>query len=513
MNLAHSFLLKKHLLLTLSLFGFISLLSIAGFHSFFVSAAGANVLSNPGCETNTNYFSGYQASISRTTAMKRSGNASCKVTSTGGTYYIIESTQSIANPQKGQTYTATAWVRSDSNSGRKIYLSLRERGGSSPQRTLYGPEVILTTQWKQVTNTFVVQSTGRTALDFQVVQNPGSRNHVFYVDDMSFQQEVVPTLTPTPTPTSVPTATPIPPTLTPTPTASISPTNMPTGTLTPTPTAPVPTATSIPTPTPTSPSGQAMPVGDLPGWKQLFAEDFTVAAPLGSMGASCTNDGGWEAAANKIVYTGASGAKWKTYPDCFTDTYQKRPYRSDQVLSVQDGVLNFYLHPVNGQPAGANPSPIIDGVTQYQTYGRYVSRFKVDKANLNDYYAAWLLWPQSEKWGVGGDGEEDFPEGRLSSTVGGFHHCLSNTANNCGIANTNNAKFTEWHTYVMEWTPMYVKYILDGQVVLNYTNAAEIPNKPMRWQLQAETNTSSPNLVSGNLIVDWVAVYSYNPSQ
>lgn len=464
---------------------------------FQANANGINTLSNPGCETNTNYWQGYQASVSRTTTVKYAGTAACKVTSTGGNYYILESTQSYPNPQLGQTFTATAWVRSDANAGRKIYLSLRERGGSAPMRTLYGPAVTLTTQWQQVTNTFTIQSSGRTALDFQIVQNPGSRKHVFYADDMTFQLASAPTPTPT--------ATPVPPT----PTIGSEPTTTPSPSVEPTAT---PSATPTPTPS-TSPSGEAMPVGDLVGWKQIFAEDFTVDAPLGSMGASCTTDGGAEAAANKIIYTGANGTKWNTYPDCFLDTYQRRPYRSEQVLSVQNGMMNFFLHPVDGKPAGANPSPIITGTSQYQTYGRYAARFKVDNANLSDYYAAWLLWPQSEKWGVGGDGEEDFPEGTLSGTVGGFHHCLSNTALNCGFANTNNAKFTEWHTYVMEWTPTYVKFILDGQVVMNYTNTSEIPYKPMRWQLQTETNTSSPNMVGGNLTLDWVAVYSYNPMQ
>jgi hypothetical protein len=278
-------------------------------------ADGTNLLSNPGCENGTNYFQSYQANITSTTAIKRSGAASCKVTGTAGSFYSLASTQSYANPALGRVFTGAAWVRADTNNGRSVNVALRERGGSAASRTVYGTAVQLTTQWQLVTGTITVQSTGRTALDFYVVEDPGAAGHVFYADDMTFQL------------------------------------------------------------TPSSPSGQAMPIGDLPGWKQIFAEDFTVNAPTGSWGASCATD---PDPANKIVYTGANGTQWRTYPDCYTDTYQHRPYRSDQVLSVHDGVLDFYLHNVNGQPAGANPSPVINAATasQYQTYGRYTVRFK-----------------------------------------------------------------------------------------------------------------------------------------
>jgi|GEM_PF-1551088 len=258
---------------------------------------------------------------------------------------------------------------------------------------------------------------------------------------------------------------------------------------------------SSPSPSSASPSGEAMPVGDLPGWKQIFADDFTKNAELGSWGSECDAD--------KIVYTGAEGQQWKAYPKCFNDTYQKRPYRSDEVLSVQNGILNFWLHNVDGQPAGANPSPVINAETgeQNQTYGRYTARFKVDTPTLSEYYVAWLLWPQSEVWPEGG--EEDFPEGSLAGNVGGFHHYAgSGACVGCqDVAKDIGATFTQWHTYTMEWTPDRIKYILDDQVVLDSTK--HVPSEPMRWQLQTETNGNGTN--SGNLMVDWVSVYSYQP--
>ena len=75
------------------------------------------------------------------------------------------------------------------------------------------------------------------------------------------------------------------------------------------------------------------------------------------------------------------------------------------------------------------------------------------------------------------------------------------------MAVNTQARFTDWHTYTIEWMPGRVRLLLDDTVVLNTTNW--VPDKPMRWQLQTETNGAGTN--SGNLMVDWVSVWTYSP--
>jgi len=245
----------------------------------------------------------------------------------------------------------------------------------------------------------------------------------------------------------------------------------------------------------TSPDGlTAAPVADLAGWQHIFADNFTRDAALGS----------WANPSDpsKIVYLGNGGQQWLTYPQTFTDTYQHRPYRADQVLSVANGTLDFYLHNVDGQPAGANPCPILANGSPYQTYGRYSARLKVDTAALSEYHIAFLLWPQSEQWPR--DGEEDFPEGALSSTSGAFAH-YARAAGGQDAVNTGEA-FTNWHVYTIEWLPGHVRFYLDDDLVLDSTRY--VPRTPMRWQLQVETDGYGAN--SGHLLVDWVSVWSYS---
>ena len=228
-------------------------------------ASSNNLLSNPGCESSTSLFSGYQASLSVSSSNPHSGSTSCKVVSNGGSFYDIQSLQSYPNPKAGTVFTGYAWVRADSNTGGKVFLAMRESGGGNA-RTAYGPGITLTTQWQQISNTFTVQSSGRTSLDYYIVQDPGSSGQSFYVDDMIFQSgnaivptTAVPTTAPTLIPTLAPTATMIPPTATLIPTATKAPTPTLVG-ATAIPTAGlIATATPFPTSTPTPTSGPAQP--------------------------------------------------------------------------------------------------------------------------------------------------------------------------------------------------------------------------------------------------------------
>ena len=242
------------------------------------------------------------------------------------------------------------------------------------------------------------------------------------------------------------------------------------------------------------PSGVAAPVGDLPGWHQVFVDDFTVNAALGSWGSSDPS---------AVVYTGDHGGEWVEYPDGWpsTNTNGAPGYEPGQVLSVHDGMLDFYLHNVNGLPAGANPSPVLADGSQYQTYGRYTMRFRTDTSDLADFHIAWLLWPQDDdNWQ---SAESDFPESDLNANdVSAYAHFGGSGSQDAFSASVD---FTQWHTYTQEWGPGYRKYYLDD--VLIGTSTSQVTSLPERFQLQTEP-TGGNDGDSGHLYVDWIAVYS-----
>lgn len=240
-------------------------------------------------------------------------------------------------------------------------------------------------------------------------------------------------------------------------------------------------------------------------WHEVGEDNFTVPAPLGSLGTSSES---------KVVYVGDHGLRWTEYPDgwgCATKArggiFYPHCYRPANVLSVHNGVLDFYLHNcayADGVVAacGANLAPVIPTTgSVYQTYGRYSARFKVifnDARHLDQYHIAWLLYPHDPS--AQPCAESDFPEMYLNETrVKAFAHwgCRGKFDR---FAETIN--LTQWHTFTQEWGPGYRRYYLDGKLVGQSTNA--VWRGPERWQLQTEAHARGGDATSGHLLVDWV---------
>ncbi len=236
-----------------------------------------------------------------------------------------------------------------------------------------------------------------------------------------------------------------------------------------------------------SPSGEAMPVGDIPGWRQIFADDFTTDVPVGS-------------------FPSAVSDRWGAYEDGWKDTSGHGTYMPSKVLSVSGGLLNFNIHTEAGVPMVSAPYPKINGARNGtgQLYGRYAVRFRADA--LQHYKAAWLLWPDSGVWP--GEGEIDFPEGDLDGKISAFMHRTGATSGGDQDYYLTDATFPTWHTAVIEWTASRVTFILDGRVL--GTSTSRVPSTPMHWVLQTETALSGQvpaASTAGNVQIDWVAVY------
>jgi hypothetical protein len=245
------------------------------------------------------------------------------------------------------------------------------------------------------------------------------------------------------------------------------------------------TATATPVVSSSSSSSGAMPTGDLPGWHQIFADDFN----------SNVSTGGFPGSSYSNHFT--------VYPDGTADTAgqhgEHSNYYPSKVVSVNNGVLSEYVHSENGTRMTAALQPILPG---NHLYGKYSVRFRADA--VAGFRAAWLLWPDSEVWPH--DGEIDFPESDLVDKIGGFVHRQDATAVNDQDAFSTDATYTSWHTASIEWTPGKVRVILDGVVVGESTT--RVPNTPMHWVLQTEGSRDSGPYSAGNVQIDWAVAYS-----
>ncbi len=232
----------------------------------------------------------------------------------------------------------------------------------------------------------------------------------------------------------------------------------------------------------TGSSGSSLPVGDLPGWTQVFRDDFLTPTPEGT-------------------FPGPYAPKWSTY-NGFTDTYDHGVYDRD-IMSVHDGLLDTYFRKKDGTARVSAATPLINGSWVGQTYGRYSARFRADPAV--GYRMAWLLWPDSENWN---QGEIDFPETWFTGKIDGFNHCINNPRANCYSA-WSGISPNDWHTVTINWTPALLSFVIDGQVIGSTTK--NIPHSNMHWILQNETVGHSIATGSGHLYVDWVTIYKYTP--
>ncbi|TQJ59058.1 glycosyl hydrolase family 16 [Arthrobacter sp. SLBN-83] len=235
------------------------------------------------------------------------------------------------------------------------------------------------------------------------------------------------------------------------------------------------------------------PRGDLPSWRQTMVQDFDVPAPLGAVGQ---------------VY----GPDMRGYSG-FSDSSGYGTYTPDDVLSVHDGYLDFYLHYSNSRPRVASVIPF--GYTG-QTYGRYSVRFRYD--STPGYKIAFLLWPASDNWN---EGEIDWPEGALDGPLYGNSAIKGTRTSNGMQFDPGDKKYSssrpgQWHVATIEWSPGLVQWFLDDELVDQTTKPKGVPRTPMRWTLQAETaddatSTFPATDVAGHVQVDWVVQYAYTP--
>jgi hypothetical protein len=232
-----------------------------------------------------------------------------------------------------------------------------------------------------------------------------------------------------------------------------------------------------------SPSGESMPVGDLDGWRQTFTDDFSQNVQQGA-------------------FPGPYADDWLSY-NGFADTSGNGLY-DQSIISAHDSVLDLHVQTIGGTRRGAAPVPLVDHRWGGQKYGRFTVRMRSDR--VDGYGLAFLLWSDRNDWN---DGEVDFPEGALGSIPSANNHCIGDPQTTC-LSVVTGAAMTSWHTYTIDWKPNSLVFLLDGRTVASTTH--DVPAKTMHWVMQVGSHGKDDPSASGHLLIDWAAVYAYDPS-
>jgi hypothetical protein len=229
-------------------------------------------------------------------------------------------------------------------------------------------------------------------------------------------------------------------------------------------------------------SGAPMPVGDLAGWQQIFADDFNRDEPGENWG----------------PYSGTPGG----------DPYS---HWEPEHVEVGGSLLTLRGERVDGRW-------VTGGVSNYpvtQTYGKWEIRVRVDKGDEITYH--FLLWPYSGQWPPEIDFLEDWGGDR--SQASGFMHWVTPDGRD-KTQRTLTADFSQWQTVGVEWLPGSVTFTLDGRPWGQITGP-DVPSIPMWLGLQSQAGGCRKKIDAGvpgcpvvgqpdraDVQVDWVVVYA-----
>ncbi|HEY5437967.1 MAG TPA: glycoside hydrolase family 16 protein [Acidimicrobiales bacterium] len=224
------------------------------------------------------------------------------------------------------------------------------------------------------------------------------------------------------------------------------------------------------------PSGMAPPTANaMTGYSLAYSNDFT----------GSTLSSGWDAYSGKP--SGDAGAQWGT----------AHVVEGGGIMS-----LNAWQDPAY------NNEWVTGGVSQSttRTYGAYYVRSRVTAAGPTNVE---LLFPAT-----GWPPEIDFNETSGVSTATSATTIWAASGSSKSQVQFNvKIDMTQWHTWGVVWTPTSVTYTVDGQVWGTVNNASEVPQQPMRLDLQQQTwcssNFACPT-APASMQVDWVAEYGAN---
>ena len=179
-----------------------------------------------------------------------------------------------------------------------------------------------------------------------------------------------------------------------------------------------------------------MPVGNVPGWREVFADNFN---------GDTLNRSRWR------VYDGQPGGDPAGWFD-------------PRHLKVSDGmlVISAYRDRAEGgkwATGGLSSSPGL-----VQTYGKYLVRFRFS-AGVGIGHAL-VLTAANGSWPPEIDFSEDNGSGR-QDTLATLHY----GSDDMRISHRTAVDLSEWHTLGVEWTRGRLRYTLDGRVWLGSTRS------------------------------------------
>ncbi len=242
------------------------------------------------------------------------------------------------------------------------------------------------------------------------------------------------------------------------------------------------------------------------GWELVYRDDFN------TLNTSSTSPHSWSLYGGSGIYESGPG-------------HGGNGLRSPRAFSVANGELVITAEMVDTNGDGTKDTIRSGGMSNRTNlaYGKYEVRARTEADPTGTMSGLALTWPQSGKWPA--DGELDWYETGTSvarNPIRSFFHwpCSEGacTFNADGSQKdiqdyaTHSIDATQWHTYVMEWTPSSIKMFRDGQLIKMQTGAdaitdpRKIPDVPHHVSLQLDALATRTLTQPVREYVDYVQV-------
>lgn len=272
---------------------------------------------------------------------------------------------------------------------------------------------------------------------------------------------------------------------------------------------------------PYTPPVTTLPIGDLPGWTQIVADDFNYNYPIGSI----QSDNNGELLVGAAAYAELHD-KFTFYPDGWNTTWGGKQgkdtsgntvtlqtkYYPSKTVYFENSCCKIYQHSedIGGfmTALGATVKPKLPGgAYKLGPYGRYQFRMRATGVSASPSYLGWVpLAIDSANWP--GNGEFDWPEGDIASPVAGNYH-PANPTNVTQHVNSGEDPFA-WNIYTVEWIPGNLKWYCNSALRLNTSDRVPTGGLAVLFQVGSMDTQPDPAVI-GTVEIDWVAIWNYTP--
>ncbi|MEU4219679.1 glycoside hydrolase family 16 protein [Actinoplanes sp. NPDC026623] len=215
---------------------------------------------------------------------------------------------------------------------------------------------------------------------------------------------------------------------------------------------------------------------------------------------------------DEFDYTGRPDpAKWSDADECWDNPHADGGQRCASATKVEGGRL-LMAGAANGTTGWLQN----DWKTRYGRWEARVRSRNTASSNGRTYHPLLIVWPDHDAWPE--EGEYDFLENSepgATCAVAFLHYPSLNDDSpqekaketNCGAA------LSEWHNVAFEWTPNYIRGLIDGVEWFRYSGGANSTRRAMQTMASGHLtiqldNFDGVNMTPATYEADWVRVYA-----